>query len=134
MQKQQVSSFDVTALVWKQGGKDMRKQDLAAEYRRNFTTLVTRLRKDLERPELPVFVLTHSPSEMLEKDKARLKTIRPYAFDVLMNQATVDKWLPNAFPVFHGRLPTHKDGIHYNTEGQITLGKMTAEAVKKQVR
>jgi hypothetical protein len=126
----QVSTFEVSGLVWKQGGKDMRKQDLAAEYKQNFAALVTRLRKDVERRELPVFVLTYHSVDGVEQNRERLKTIRPYAYEVLRTQASVDKWLPHAVPVHHGKLPTHADGIHYNTEGQMTLGRMTARAVK----
>jgi lysophospholipase L1-like esterase len=33
--------------------------------------------------------------------------------------------------VIHGRLPIHDDGVHFNTEGQLTLGKMVADAVRK---
>ena len=38
--------------------------------------------------------------------------------------------IPNVTVVHHGRLPVADDGIHFNAEGQIKLGKMTASAVE----
>jgi hypothetical protein len=32
--------------------------------------------------------------------------------------------------VQHGKLPVKADGIHFNTEGQLRLGMMTAAAIK----
>ena len=36
----------------------------------------------------------------------------------------------NATTINHGRLPVLDDGIHFNAEGQIKLGKMVASAVE----
>ena len=39
--------------------------------------------------------------------------------------------IPNAVTVIHGTDLPKVDALHYNTEGQLTLGKMAAAAVKK---
>jgi len=37
--------------------------------------------------------------------------------------------LANTTTIHHGRLPTNADGIHFSTEGQLRLGRMTAAAI-----
>ena len=39
--------------------------------------------------------------------------------------------IPNVTTVHHGSLPTNADGVHFNAEGQIELGKMTASAIEE---
>jgi lysophospholipase L1-like esterase len=43
------------------------------------------------------------------------------------NRAARD--IPNTVTVHHGKLPL-VDAVHFNHEGQVTLGKMTADAVE----
>ena len=65
----------------------------------------------------------------------RLKAImraRPGLLDVLRAQNKAAKQIPHCYTVVHGKLPVRKDGIHYNTEGQLTLGKLFAAAIVAQ--
>ena len=125
-----ISQPEFCGFVWKQGGADGTQQDLADEYYETFKKLVSDLRTDLNAPDLPVFVLTYLPDdELLKIEKPSGK--RPYIGTVLMAQNRAGRDIPNVTTVHHGRLPVADDGIHYNAEGQITLGKMTASAVEE---
>lgn len=119
-----------SGFVWKQGGADGTRKDLADEYYETFRQLVSDLRKDLATPDLPVFVLTYASDEDLAKatgDTGKRKFIRT----VLAAHNRAGRDISNTTVVHHGKLPVQKDGVHFNHEGQVKLGKMTADAVSK---
>ena len=39
--------------------------------------------------------------------------------------------IPNVVTFAHGKLPCRPDKIHFNTEGQLKLGRMFADAIEK---
>ncbi len=125
----QVSDFKLCGLIWKQGDRDARKLELSESYQQRFMELVEHLRADLATPELPVFVLTYFDVAGIEARRELVEKLRPNGLSLYISQAEVSSYLKNAFPVFHGLLPTIFDHVHFNSEGQITLGKMTAAAV-----
>ena len=129
-----VSDFEISGLIWKQGGRDGRRAELAETYQERFVEMVTHLRQDLAAPSLPVFVLTYFDEADLEKNLEEIERFRPKALPLYLSKARVSKYLDNAFPVFHGRLPTRVDQIHFNSEGQLRLGELTAEAVQNYYR
>ena len=49
---------------------------------------------------------------------------------VLQAQNRAGREISNTVTVHHGKLPL-TDAVHFNAEGQIRLGKMTADAVEK---
>ena len=108
-----------SGFVWKQGGKD-KKENMAIEYYDTFKQLVSDLRRDLNTPEMPVFVLTYASDEVLAPI-----TLAKSEKKVLMAHNRAGRDIPNTVTVHHGRLPL-VDAVHFNTEGQIMLGKMTA--------
>jgi hypothetical protein len=55
-----ISKLVFCGFVWKQGGADGTKKDLADEYYDTFKQLVSDLRKDLGASDMPVFVLTYA--------------------------------------------------------------------------
>jgi len=116
-----------SGFVWKQGGADGTQKDLADEYYDTFEQLVSDLRKDLSVPDMPVFVLTYASDEDLAAKTLTGK--RKYLKPVLMAHNRAGRDIPNTITVLHGQLPMEKDGVHFNHEGQITLGKMTAAAI-----
>lgn len=118
-----------SGFVWKQGGADGTKKDLADEYYDTFVQLVSDLRKDLSTPDMPVFVLTYASDEDLAKKTLTGK--RKYIKTVLMAHNKAGRDIPNCTTVLHGQLPKEKDGVHFNHEGQVKLGKMTADAVEE---
>jgi len=131
-----VGDFELAGFVWKQGGKDMKNPDTAKEYLANFEKLVSGLRKDTAVPDLPVFISTYMAREALDRLLANpgtrnLAKRRPGWADVLRAHLDAADKIPNVFAVIHGRLPLKPDGIHFNTEGQLTQGRLIAEAVVK---
>jgi hypothetical protein len=113
--------------VWKQGGADGTRKDLADEYYDTFELLVSDLRKDLSAPQMPVFVLTYASDEELAE--VTLTGKRKNLKAVLMAHNRAGRDIPSTTTVLHGQLPKQEDGVHFNHEGQIALGKMTATAI-----
>lgn len=126
-----VSDFELTAFCWKQGGKDMRYPKLAAEYLGNFRKMITGLRKDLGAPNLPAFIGAYATREELENFAGKINKSRPGAKDVIKAHLDAGDQIPHVVTFPHGKLPCHADGIHYNTEGQLTLGKLFADQIRQ---
>jgi len=73
-------------------------------------------------------------SYMNDQNVAKIKKPagkRPYIGTVLMAHNRAGRNIPNVVTVHHGRLPVNADGVHFNTEGQIKLGKITTSAVEE---
>ncbi len=126
-----VSEFEIAGFVWKQGGKDSRSIELAKEYFDNFEKMVTAIRKDVDAPEMPVFIATYMSDDDIGKVNEELRKRRPGLEMVLRAQNRAARDIAGVVAVHHGRLPTHVDGIHFSTEGQLKLGKMAADAVTR---
>ena len=126
----QVSQPEFCGFVWKQGGADGSKKDLAEAYYDTFKQLVADVRKDLSTPHLPVLVLTYLSDEDLEKIE-QPSGRRRYIKQVLQAHNQAGRDIPGVTAVHHGRLPGENDGINFNAEGQLKLGKMAADAIQK---
>jgi|GEM_PF-1089574 len=131
----EISTPVYSGFVWKQGGADGRRKDLAEEYYDTFKQLVADLRKDLAVPELPTVVLTYLNDEKLDKAHKEMAgnkqaAKRAHLIQVLKAHNRAGRDIPNTVTVHHGALPL-VDAVHFNHEGQITLGKMAADAVEK---
>lgn len=127
-----VSSFELAGFLWRQGGTDMAHADLAAEYLGNFTKMILALRKDLQAPRMPVFGGNYMTNAELEQRRAEVEQRKPGSYAVIKAQNDAAEKIPFTVTVIHGeKLPTLKDGAHYNTEGQLLFGRMFADAVEK---
>ena len=121
-----------SGFVWKQGGGDKGKEDIANNYYDTFAQLVSDLRKDLNTPDMPIFVFNALSDEELDKrDKEAFSRRWKYLMPILKAKNRAGRDIPNAVTVIHGTDLPKVDALHYNTEGQLTLGKMAASAVKK---
>jgi lysophospholipase L1-like esterase len=80
---------------------------------------------------MPVFVLTYLNDEDLDEKAKTAQPKRKYIGAVLKAHNRAGREIPDTVTVHHGKLPTMPDGIHFNAEGQITLGKMAADAVEE---
>jgi len=108
----------VAAVLWMQGERDARIPEAGAQYRENLENLVRGLRADLGAPDLP-FILgqVNPPRE------------RYPAVDAVRSvQAAVARGDPCARLVPSEGLSKHPDGLHYDTGGQIELGRRFAAA------
>lgn len=128
---QEISQPEFGGFVWKQGAADGTKRDLAEEYFDSFKLLVSDLRQDLSRPDLPVFVLTYLADEELLKLKKKPTGKRAHLGTVLMADNRAGREIPYTTTVHHGMLPVGADGVHLNAKGQLMLGEMTAAAVEE---
>lgn len=168
-----ISEPEFSGFVWKQGGADGTKKDLAYEYFDTFKQLISDLRADLGAPELAVIVLSRwnedelrevvlsfmndedvleakkSASKPPENDVELLRVLvshlennpspearkrlgrRPHYLTIVLEQNRLGREIPNVVTINHGTLPVMADGIHFNTEGQIKLGKIAASAVEE---
>jgi len=130
-----VGDFELTGFIWKQGGKDSRWIDLSNEYADNFKRMIAGLRRDLNVPKMPVFIANAFSSQQIKQDKALYeeklkKKRRPGLLTVFEAQNRMPEELAHTVTLHHGQLPTRPDGIHYNTEGQLKLGNMIADAIE----
>ncbi|MCP4786793.1 MAG: sialate O-acetylesterase [Fuerstiella sp.] len=66
-----------------------------------------------------------------ERRKAAGK--RPYIIPVIAAQNRAGRDLQGVTTIYPGTLPKGADGVHYSSDGYITLGKFTASAVEEYV-
>ena len=125
-----LSDFELAGFCWKQGGKDMKSVELANEYLGNFEKMITSLRRDLGAPNLPAFIAAYVTREEYENYSGPISRNRPGAAGVIKAQLDAADKIPNVVTFSHGKLPCRPDKIHFNTEGQLKLGRMFADAIE----
>jgi len=73
-------------------------------------------------------------SYLYEDDSSKARNLagrRPYIGTVIMANNKAGREIPHVHAIIHGKLPVLDDGIHFNAEGQIMLGKITADAFEE---
>ena len=135
---QKEATIEIVGFLWQQGGKDMTKVDLAKEYFDNLNSLITGLRKDLDLPNLPVFIGCSVSKETLTsvKDSPQLqkvKKVHPGVEHVILARYQAEEQIPNVSVVVSENLEKHPKNVHYNTNGQLRLGEYYADAFIKFV-
>jgi len=108
---------EIAGVLWMQGERDARFEPVAREYEENLRTLIAAFRRDTGRNELPFILGQVNPPP------ARY----PGQQFVREAQAQVAKKDQQAGLVSTEGLPKHKDNLHYNTEGQLELGRRFAK-------
>ncbi len=106
------------ALLWMQGERDALFPPVAVAYETNLTALIHALRTDLGVPALPFLVGQVDPP----RDRY------PAADLVRAAQAAVADSVPAVYLVRTEGLSRHADGLHYDTAGQLELGRRFASA------
>lgn len=108
----------VVGLLWMQGERDARFPDAGREYESHFRTFIRQLRQDLDAPNLPVvFGQVNPPPERY-----------PAAESVREAQKTISAEMSFAKMVSTEGLSKHDDHLHYDTRGQLELGRRMARA------
>jgi hypothetical protein len=110
---------EVVAMLWAQGGRDARYEEAAKAYKANLNKIIDAVRRDLKKPKLP-FLL----AKTVDAPPARF----PHIETVRAAQEEISKEVPFTKLISSERLAKHRDNIHFNTEGQIELGKRFAKA------
>lgn len=101
------------AFLWIQGETDARFPQAGEEYHEGFKNLLQRFRKDVGNPEVPVIIgQVNPPAERY-----------PAALAVMEAQSKMTSALPNVKMVSLEDISKREDNLHYNTPGQIEVGK-----------
>ena len=108
----------VVAVVWMQGERDARFPEAGREYEQNLSELIHRLRQDLDAPGLPFLLGRINPP----------LAHYPAVEEVQRAQAAVAQRLVGVVLVSTEGLAKQGDELHYNTAGQLELGRRFAEA------
>ena len=123
---------EIMAFVWQQGGKDMQKLETGKQYLSNLRALIEGLRKETGVPDLPLVLGSYRqegiPDDLSnfvpEKYTGRGRPGAPY---VLKAQFDAQKELAPAKMIPLRELERHPENVHYNTNGQLELGRLFAE-------
>lgn len=124
--------IEIVGFVWLQGGGDMKNVAVAEEYLTNLQSLVASVRKDTGVAELPFVYGTvrrpEDPSDISDHVPARIAGPYPAIEFVLKAQWDAQKEITHARMVVLRDIETHPMNIHYNTSGQVDVGRMFAKA------
>ena len=106
-----------------QGERDARYPEAARMYLPNFEKLISRIRNDLNTPDLPIFFGQINPPH----------TKFPAVEIVRAAQTQAAKNIHNVKLISTDGLEKRRDQIHYNFAGQIGLGKRFAKAYSEMI-
>ncbi|MHC4630028.1 MAG: sialate O-acetylesterase [Planctomycetota bacterium] len=129
----QSADCEVMGFVWQQGGKDMQKLETGKAYLENLKVLITALRKETGAADLPFILGSYRIDEIpddltgIDPQKLGAKYGRHGAAYVLKAQSDIQKAAPPCKMVPLRNLERHPQNVHYNTNGQLDLGKLFAE-------
>jgi hypothetical protein len=130
-QAQAARDIEIVGFIWQQMGRDTTKVEVAKEYLDNLKSLVAAVREDTGASDL-VFIYGSGRARDLPDDLSGLVPHeikgRAGALWVLKAQWDAQTEIPNAKMVILRDLERHGKNPHFNTAGQLTLGKLFAEA------
>ncbi|MEM6807261.1 MAG: sialate O-acetylesterase [Bacteroidota bacterium] len=113
----------IKALLWMQGERDARIPEAGKDYYINFKKFIEEFRKRLRDENLPIIFARVNPP------------IERYPALEIVNQAQrrIAEEMEAVYMIETDGLPKYKDGVHYNSKGQIELGKRFAEELLKHM-
>jgi len=114
----------VAGLAWMQGERDSVSQSMATAYEANLSAFIARVRQDLESPTLPFLIAEICP-RIIHVDTDRYQ--HPHRETVRQAQKEVADRDPRAPLIRTDDLP-QSDNLHFDTAGQIRLGRRFARA------
>jgi Ca2+-binding EF-hand superfamily protein len=131
-QARKARDIEIVGFLWLQGGGDMKKVDVAKEYLGNLKSLVFAVRNATGVADLP-FIYGSARREGIPDDLSDLVPEKmdgryPAAQWVLKAQFDAQKAIPNSKMVILRDIEKHPRNVHYNTAGQLVVGKLFAEA------
>lgn len=110
----------VKALVWVQGEKDSNLLEDGQQYEENLAAMVAALREALQEPELFVVIAELGVDQCdFHKGADAVRAAQ---------RQFVEKQGPKMAALASGEGLTWMDGLHYDTQGQVTLGRRIASA------
>jgi hypothetical protein len=127
----------VIGFFWMQGESDSRNIAIAGEYSRNLTTLITQARQDFMSPKTPVIlgkIRSGPPSICLWTYSEIVRAADDYVASVLPAVYTVET---NDLGYYSAQCTSTNGAFcnaHYNTAGQMILGKRFYAALAKAIK
>ncbi len=133
---QEDRDVEIVGFLWLQGGGDMRKVDVAKEYLTNLKSIVAAVRIGTDVADLP-FVYGTPRQAGIPDD---LSDLVPEPMDgryrggqwVLKAQFDAQKEISHSKMVVLRDIEKHPQNVHYNTAGQLEVGKLFARAFSEQ--
>jgi hypothetical protein len=105
-------------MMWMQGERDAKFQKAAKNYSINFGKFISQIRMDLKSPHLPIiYGQVNPPADQFS-----------YVHDVREAQAQIQHQVPGTKMIKTDDLNKLEDGLHYNANGLIKMGKRFAKA------
>lgn len=124
--------IEIVGFLWLQGGGDMKSIPVAKEYLDNLTSLVNAVRSHIGEPHLPFLCgsvrRANDPDDIAGITPQRVKGPYPAVEFVLKAQWDAQTKIPHCRTVILRNIETHPQNVHYNTTGQLEVGKLFAEA------
>ena len=131
-QAQEERDIEVVGFLWLQGGGDMKKVDVAKEYLDNLKSFVAALRRDTGVADLPFLYGSPRPAgvpdDLSDLVPEVVEGVRPGAQWVVKAQFDAQKEIPHSTMVILRDIEKHPQNVHYNTAGQLAVGKLFAGA------
>ena len=124
--------IEIVGFLWLQGGRDIKHVAVAKEYLDNLKSLVATVRKDARVPDLSFLCgslrRSEDPDDISDLVPQRVTGPYPAVEFVLKAQWDMQKVIPDARTVILRDIETHPMNVHYNTVGQLKVGKLFAQA------
>jgi len=123
--------IEIVGFLWLQGGGDMKNVDVAKEYLENLKSLVAAVRKDTGVADLPFLYgstrIGKMPDDLSDLVPKLMEGRYPAAQWVVKAQSDAQKAIPNSKMVILRDIERLPANVHYNTAGQLKVGKLFAE-------
>lgn len=120
---------EISGLLWMQGESDSETPEMANAYAENLKLFFTAIRKQTNKPDLPIAMGRISSSLLKET---------PWVFDyteiVQAAQESVAEQDPHVYIINTDRLSTLDDNTHFDTKAQLKLGKKMAQVLLKEIQ
>ena len=120
----QDEDVDLLGCLWMQGESDSRYQPAAAQYERNLTQLIADIRAELDQRFMQFVIGQVNPAP----------ASFTYLAEVRRAQMRVAQTVPGVSLVDTDGLTRHVDEIHYDTAGQLELGRRFAHQLFRDLR
>ena len=124
--QQEGKSYHILGMLWMQGENDAGKEPAARSYQSNLIKLINGYRNELAVKDMPFIIgQINSTYGRFKEGPEMVRAAMAEVAKTLPNTALIGTSTERSWSDF----PKHSDNTHYNTEGQIRLGKEFANAL-----
>ena len=131
-QARKARDIEVVGFLWLHGGNDMKNVAVAKEYLGNLKSLVAAVRKDTGVSNLPFLCgsvrRADDPDDISDMVPQRINAPYPAVEWIVKAQWDAQKEITDSRTVILREIETHPKNVHYNTAGQLKVGKLFAQA------